>query len=152
MIYLKKYKLFENSTPYEFEILSSVDEPWKSDDSIFYKFIDGVNTFRVEFDRMPQNEAEVSYRVLNKDLKWTFEMVESNIFRIMETIFGRIIPDFIKKNDWCNSITIKGLGKGHEKEQITQRTKVYWRYLQKNTIDGWNIDRYGNEIYLDKND
>jgi hypothetical protein len=45
---------------------------------------------------------------------------------------------------------IKGLGKGNESDAITQRTKVYYRYLQNNPIEGWELDRYGNEIYLDK--
>jgi hypothetical protein len=47
-------------------------------------------------------------------------------------------------------ITIKGLGKGTEKDSLHQRTKIYYRYLQNNPIDGWKLDRYGNEIYLDK--
>ena len=37
-----------------------------------------------------------------------------------------------------------------ESDAITQRTKVYYRYLQNNPIEGWELDRYGNEIYLDK--
>ena len=68
----------------------------------------------------------------------------------MKTIFSDIIPDFISKNDWCAEIAIKGLGKGNESDAITQRTKVYYRYLQNNPIEGWELDRYGNEIYLDK--
>ena len=46
--------------------------------------------------------------------------------------------------------TIKGLGKENEKESLSQRTKIYYRYLQNNPIDGWELDKYGNEIYLDK--
>jgi hypothetical protein len=68
----------------------------------------------------------------------------------LKTIFNGIISDFISKNDWCSEITIKGLGKGNESDAITQRTKVYYRYLQNNPIEGWELDRYGNEIYLDK--
>ena len=47
-------------------------------------------------------------------------------------------------------VIIKGLGKENESDEITQRTKVYYRYLQNNPIDGWEIDRYSNEIYLNK--
>jgi hypothetical protein len=115
----------------------------------YYFFSDGQNEFRVEIDRKPQGEAEVLYRVKEGD-EWTFKVVQTNIFSLLKTIFSGIIPDFISKNDWCQMITIKGLGKGTEKDSIHQRTKVYYRYLQNNPIDGWELDRYGNEIYLDK--
>jgi hypothetical protein len=115
----------------------------------YYFFSDGQNEFRVEIDRKPQGEAEVLYRVKEGE-DWTFQVVQTNIFSLLKTIFSGIIPDFISKNDWCKMITIKGLGKGTEKDPIHQRTKVYYRYLQNNPIDGWELDRYGNEIYLDK--
>jgi hypothetical protein len=115
----------------------------------YYFFSDGQNEFRVEIDRKPQGEAEVLYRVKEEE-DWTFKVVQTNIFSLLKTIFSGIIPDFIIKNDWCQMITIKGLGKGTEKDPLHQRTKVYYRYLQNNPIDGWELDRYGNEIYLDK--
>jgi hypothetical protein len=115
----------------------------------YYYFSDGQNQFRVEIDRKPEGEVEILYRVKEGD-EWTFKVVQTNIFSLLKTIFGGIIPDFISKNDWCQMITIKGLGKGTEKDPIHQRTKVYYRYLQNNPIDGWELDRYGNEIYLDK--
>lgn len=115
----------------------------------YYFFSDGQNEFRVEIDRKPEGEAEILYRVKN-DTEWTFDIVQTNIYRILKTIFGSIIPDFIEKNTWCEMITIKGLGKETEKEPISKRTKIYYRYLQNNPIEGWELDRYGNEIYLDK--
>jgi len=115
----------------------------------YYFFSDGQNEFRVEIDRKPEGEAEILYRVKEGD-EWTFKVVQTNIFSLLKTIFSGIIPDFISKNDWCQMITIKGLGKGTEKYPLHQRTKVYYRYLQNNPIDGWELDRYGNEIYLDK--
>jgi hypothetical protein len=115
----------------------------------YYFFSDGQNDFRVEIDRKPEGEAEILYRVKQGE-DWTFKVVQTNIFSLLKTIFSGIIPDFISKNDWCQMITIKGLGKGTEKDPIHQRTKVYYRYLQNNPIDGWELDRYGNEIYLDK--
>ena len=50
----------------------------------------------------------------------------------------------------CERVLLVGLGKENESDAITQRTKVYYRYLQNNPIEGWEIDRYGNEIYLNK--
>lgn len=115
----------------------------------YYYFSDGQNDFRVEIDRKPEGEVEVIYRVKEGN-DWTFKVVKTNIFSLLKTIFSGIIPDFISKNDWCQMITIKGLGKGTEKDPIHQRTKVYYRYLQNNPIEGWELDRYSNEIYLDK--
>ena len=115
----------------------------------YYFFSDGQNEFRVEIDRKPEGEAEILYRV-KEGSEWTFKVVQTNIFSLLKTIFSGIIPDFISKNDWCQMITIKGLGKGTEKDPLHQRTKVYYRYLQNNPMDGWELDRYGNEIYLDK--
>ncbi len=141
MKYLKS--IFESIESYPFE------EAGKIDGTYYYFFSDGQNEFRVEIDRKPEDEAEILYRVKEGE-DWTFKVVQTNIFSLLKTIFSQIIPDFITKNDWCKMITIKGLGKGTEKEPIHQRTKVYYRYLQNNPIAGWELDRYGNEIYLDK--
>ena len=67
-----------------------------------------------------------------------------------ETIIGKILNDFLNRNDWVETVKIVGLGKTTEKDAITQRTKLYWRYLNNNPITGWELDRYGNEIYLYK--
>lgn len=144
-IYTMKHlkSIFESIKSYTFE------EAGKIEGTYYYFFSDGQNNFRVEIDRKPEGEVEVVYRVKEGD-EWTFKLVQTNIFSLLKTIFSRIIPDFISKNSWCQMITIKGLGKGTESEAITQRTKVYYRYLQNNPIEGWELDRYGNEIYLDK--
>lgn len=141
MKYLKP--IFEFVESYPFEEAGSISGTY------YYFFSDGNNKFRVEIDRKPQGEVEILYRVKNGS-DWTFDIVSTNIYRLLKTIFSSIIPDFISKNDWCQMITIKGLGKGTEKEPITKRTKIYYRYLQNNPIEGWELDRYGNEIYLDK--
>jgi hypothetical protein len=141
MRYIKS--IFESIDSFSFEEAGNIDETY------YYFFSDGQNEFRVEIDRKPEGEAEILYRVKEGE-DWTFKVVQTNIFRLLKTIFDGIIPDFISKNDWCQMITIKGLGKGTEKDPLHQRTKVYYRYLQNNPIDGWELDRYGNEIYLDK--
>jgi len=141
MKYLKSILESIESYPFEYGGLEGA--------TYYYYFSDGKNQFRVEIDRKPQGEAEIVYRVKTGD-NWTFELVPTNIFSLLKTIFSGIIPDFISKNDWCSEITIKGLGKGNESDAITQRTKIYYRYLQNNPIEGWELNRYGNEIYLDK--
>lgn len=135
--------IFESIESYSFE-----NDGLKGS-TYYYYFSDGKNDFRVEIDRKPQGEAELVYRVKTGD-GWSFELVKTNIFSLLKTIFSGILPDFISKNDWCSEITIKGLGKENESDATTQRTKVYYRYLQNNPINGWEIDRYGNEIYLNK--
>jgi hypothetical protein len=145
MKFIKPYKIFESSQPYNYSYFG------KEGAQYIYYFNDELgNEFRVEFDHLPQNESEVRYLVKDDD-KWSFKEISTNIFRITETIFGQIVPDFIQKNDWCQSIIVKGLASSKEKEETTRRTKVYWRYLQNNPIKGWSIDRYINEIYLDRN-
>jgi hypothetical protein len=141
MKYIKSIFESIDSFPFEYGGLEGA--------TYYYFFSDGQNEFRVEIDRKPEGEAEILYRVKEGN-EWTFNVVQTNIFSLLKTIFSKIIPDFISKNDWCQMITIKGLGKGTEKEPIHQRTKVYYRYLQNNPIEGWELDRYGNEIYLDK--
>ena len=136
--------IFESIESFPFE-----DGGHEGETYYYYYFSDGQNEFRVEIDRKPEGEVEVLYRV-KEDSEWTFKVVKTNIFSLLKTIFSGIIPDFISKNDWCQMITIKGLGKGTEKDPIHQRTKVYYRYLQNNPIEGWELDRYSNEIYLDK--
>lgn len=144
-IYHMKYlkSIFESIVSYPFEYSGHEGATY------YYLFSDGQNEFRVEIDRKPEGEAEILYRVKEGE-NWTFKVVQTNIFRLLKTIFDGILPDFISKNDWCQMITIKGLGKGNEKDSLHQRTKVYYRYLQNNPIEGWELDRYGNEIYLDK--
>lgn len=135
--------IFEFVESYPFEEAGSISGTY------YYFFSDGQNDFRVEIDRKPQGEAEILYRVKEGD-NWTFKIVPTNIYKILKTIFGEIIPDFISKNPWCEMITIKGLGKETEREPTTKRTKIYYRYLKNNPIDGWELDKYGNEIFLDK--
>lgn len=145
MKFIKPYKIFESSQPYNFTYAG------KEGNQYIYYFNDEYeNQFRVEFDHLPENESELRYLVKDND-KWSYKEVSSNIFRITETLFGSILPHFIENNDWCQSIIIKGLASSKEKEEVTKRTKVYLRYLQNNPIKGWSLDRYINEIYLDRN-
>jgi hypothetical protein len=141
MKHLLTYKLFESVQSYD----------WSFDElnGVYYFKDEFNNQFRVEIDRHPENEVEIRYLTKDGD-KWTFKEVKTNIFRVTETVMGQILKDFLSRNDWVQSVKIVGLGKTTEKEAITQRTKLYWRYLSNNPMDGWELDKYGNEIYLDK--
>ena len=115
-----------------------------------YEFTDGENIFEVEFT-LEDDIYELKW-YLNKDGVYTYDIINGNIYRIMETIFGKILNDFIQKNENCDSILIKGMAKNKERQGITQRTNVYFRYLRTHPISGWTLDKYQNEIYLDKNE
>jgi hypothetical protein len=144
MKYLSNFKVFEKVECYPYT-LSKV-----TDLLTVYKFSDGNYYFRVEFDTdKEEKDAELRWLVWNGE-NWTYDEVPTNIFSITKTVLGNILPEFIRENEWCQSLIIKGLPKEREKSEVSQRTKTYLRYLTTNPIKGWTLDSYINEIYLDK--
>lgn len=144
MKFIQSFKLFESIESYDFTYQGQDGPYW-----IYLLNDDFGNQFKVEISRHPENEIELIYLVKNGD-DWTYKEVKTNIWRLTETIIGKILNDFLSKNEWVETVKIVGLGKTTEKEAITQRTKLYWRYLNNNPMSGWELDRYGNEIYLYK--
>ena len=144
MKHLLRFKLFEAVQSYDWKFDGQDGNCW-----IYYFDDEFGNQFRVEIERHPENEVEIRYLVKDGD-DWNYKEVKTNVWKITETVMGQILKDFISKNDWVQSVKIVGLGKTTEKESVTQRTKLYWRYLNNNPINGWELDRYGNEIYLYK--
>jgi len=146
MRFLKKFELFE-------EVIYSYDWYWsgKKKNIDTYKFEDEFgNEFKVEFDEKTPTKSQIRYLVRDSN-RWTYTEVSTNIWRLLKTILSDIISDYITRNPEVISIKIVGLGRGVNRDAITQRTKVYWRYLNNNPTQGWTLDRYGNNIYLDKN-
>jgi hypothetical protein len=146
MKFLKKFELFE-------EVIYSYDWTWvgKSKNIDSYRFIDEFgNEFKVEFDEKSPTKSHVRYLVKDNN-RWTYKEVSTNIWRLLKTILSDIIKDYISRNKELVSIKMVGLGRGVNRDAVTQRTIAYWRYLKNNPIEGWSIDRYGNNIYLDKN-
>ena len=141
---IKTFKLFESIQSYEFTYEGQDGPYW-----IYLIDDEFGNQFKVEISRRPENEVELIYLVKDVD-NWTYKEVKTNIWRLTETIIGKILNDFLSNNEWVETVKIVGLGKNTEKEALTQRTKLYWRFLNKNPITGWELDRYGNEIYLYK--
>jgi hypothetical protein len=144
MKHLLRFKLFEAVQSYDWKFDGQDGPYW-----IYLLHDEFGNRFKVEISRHPENEIELIYLVKDGD-NWTYKEVKTNIWRLTETIIGRILNDFLNRNDWVETVKIVGLGKTTEKESVTQRTKLYWRYLNNNPIHGWELDRYGNEIYLYK--
>lgn len=98
------------------------------------------------------NSYEMTYFVWDEEIEnWSVsKIVNSNIFRVMKTIFGEIVPSFLEENPLVKVLRFEGLAKEVERDFITQRTKLYVRYLTNNPIEGYRLENYGNRINLVK--
>jgi len=96
---------------------------------------------------------ELTYFVWDEEIEdWSIDkIVNSNVFRVMKTIFGEIVPLFLSEKSWINLLRFEGLAKENENRfVITQRTKLYLRYLSNNPIEGYKMENNGNKINLIK--
>ena len=95
---------------------------------------------------------ELTYFVWDEDSSaWSIsKIVSSNIFRLMNTIFAEAVPMFLQERTWVKKLRFEGLVKDNEKEFITQRTKVYLRYLKNNPIAGYKTTSCTNCISISK--
>ena len=96
---------------------------------------------------------ELTYFVWDVDIKdWSIsKVVNANIFRLVKTIFSVIVPKFLNDKPWVKMIRFEGLAKENEdKFVITQRTKLYVRFLTNNPIDGYRMEKNGNKVNLIK--
>lgn len=147
---LVSFKKFENKEDvsilsYDFNMIDS------GDNVASYEFKDdNLNNFVVEFSSVNDLEVEVKYFLRLEDGSLSYSKVSTNIWRLLKTIMVDIFLDFMDKNKHINSIKIVGLADGIETCFITKRTRIYHRFLENNPIEGWELDRYGNNIYLDK--
>jgi hypothetical protein len=95
--------------------------------------------------------TELAYYV--KDVKGNWSVSEitnsGNIFSITKTVYGSILRDFLTDSD-VSRVFITGVGKTLEKDYVTQRTKVAYRYLNKNLSNDFKITLIGNKIFVDK--
>lgn len=140
MKHLRNFGIFETVGTYRFEFDESEN---------CYSFSDGKNNFEVEFSLIDEETYELKW-FLERNGLYTYDIVNSNIYRLLNTILGEILRDFISRTPDCSHILMHGMSKTKEKSEITQRTNVYYRFLVNNPIPGWSLDRYRNEIYLDK--
>jgi hypothetical protein len=147
-------KLFELIESYSYELLSNEDPIVK------YKFYDSdKNEYLVEIKNLDDSERkgntvgkryEIVYFVLNEGQYSVSKIVNVNPYRTIRTVLGDILIDFLKKRPWVSQIKLTGLSKDIEKEYISQRTKFYLRYLERNPIKGFRVRSSGNLIILDK--
>lgn len=144
--------LLESIESYEFQLLS--DDPM-----LFkYSFIDAVgNKYLVELKNKPvgkvgilSNIYELVYFVEDKGEYSVSKIVNVNPYRVLQTVFGDILNDFISRCSWAKTIYFIGLSKDRERDYVSSRTRVYMRYLTMNPVPGFNLQVAGNEIKLTK--
>lgn len=146
--------IFEFIESYKFDIISNEDPVIK------YKFTDIMeNEYLVEIKNLDDPERkgktlgkryEIVYFVLNNGEYSVSKLVNVNPYRTIKTVLGDILIDFLKNRPWVSQVRLTGLSKDVEKEYISQRTKFYLRYLEKNPIKGFRVRSAGNLIILDK--
>jgi len=148
--------LLEEVQSYQWELVSD------SDRKVKYTFDDANgNSYLVEIKNLPGNRGndistswELVYFVVDEDQYTRFfsvsKVVNVNPYRTLQTVFGDILRDFIKRKSWTKTIMIHGLAKDREREYISQRTKMYVRFLERNPIPGYKLTQYGNRINLTK--
>ncbi len=146
--------IFEFIESYKFDIISNEDPVIK------YKFTDIMeNEYLVEIKNLDDPERkgktlgkryEIVYFVLNNGEYSVSKLVNANPYRTIKTVLGDILIDFLKNRPWVSQVRLTGLSKDVEKEYISQRTKFYLRYLEKNPIKGFRVRSAGNLIILDK--
>lgn len=116
-----------------------------------YTFTDASNNmYLVEF-RTKNKMTELAYYVKDNNGNWSVSEITNsgNIFSITKTVYGSILRDFLADSD-VSRVFITGVGKTLEKDYITQRTKVAYRYLNNNLSNDFKITLVGNKIFVDK--
>lgn len=146
------YLLLEAVDAYNWELIS--DESNK----VQYNFEDlQGNQYLVEFKSLPgirkgdlSTQWELTYYVNSDGNFIVSKVVNVNPYKVLKTVFDDILNDFIKRKSWVKVITMFGLAKDQEKSYVSQRTRMYVRYLQRNPISGYRMENFGNKINLIK--
>lgn len=137
-----------------FEEINGRSEPykWSKKDNNNYLFEDdNLNDYWVEFIKTGSGKYEMKFYSQEPTFgEWSlYVLTGSNIYRVLETIFGEIVTSFLNETK-PKELFIQGLGRDKEREFVTSRTKVYNRYLERNPINGYKTTLIGNNIYLRK--
>jgi hypothetical protein len=140
--------IFESVDPYQWEF---IDKTYKK---VTYQFNDMENNrYLVEFKNKTyirnEIEYELTYYVYNDDHYSVTKIVNVNPYKILSTVFGDILKDFLSKV-YVDKVYMVGVSKDRERSFISKRTNMYLRYLQRNPINGFSIGQSGNTISLNK--
>ena len=147
MKYIKSFKLLlESIEIYDYSLTDDNNKIVK------YNFLDQDNNeYLVEFKRKSSSEYELTYYVYDIDIKdWSVsKIVNVNSWRLTKTIFGSILNDFIKRKN-VDKVSLIGLSKDQEQNYISKRTNMYVRFLERNPINGYSVESFGNKINIIK--
>jgi len=140
--------LMESIESYQWELTSD------SDNKVNYTFNDVMgNKYLVSFIRNSKKEDsyELTYYVHDKKQGYysVSRVVNVNPYKTIQTVLGDILNDFINSRS-PDKVTLEGLSKDRERSYVSQRTKVYLRFLERNPIDGYKMENFGNKINLIK--
>ena len=147
-----------------FESVESYSWEFVSDDNSFVKYtFDDImgNKYLVEFKNIPRlragkdhlgTEYELCYFVYDEARQYynVSKLVNVNPYRTLQTVLGDVLKDFTERKSWVKKISMFGLAKDSEKHYVTQRTKMYVRYLEMNPLPGYKMENNSNRIDLVK--
>lgn len=143
--------IFESVESYDYVLLSDNPKLFK------YQFFDIVgNKYLVEFKNIPtdpnnlSNVYELLYYVYDDGSYSVSKIVNVNPYRVIHTVFGKILDEFSERCNWCKEILFIGLAKNREKDYISSRTKIYKRYLDMNPPKRFSVRQAGNAIRLNR--
>lgn len=154
MKFLQGFFVFNESLSFKDSVRIIRDNDFYVD----YEFDDLLgNRFLVQFKNLTRSgkltkEYTFSYFVWDQDIEnWSVtKEVGSNPFRIIRTVLGDILNDFMKRKLWCSRIYFEGLSSEQERDYISRRSKMYLRFLQQNPLIGWSWVNYGNKFILSR--
>ncbi len=107
----------------------------------FKNIIIGKNTLSKQYT--------MSYFVWDSEINnWSVsKLISSSPYKIVSMVLGKILNDFVvRKSFLCNKVQFEGLAKENESDYMTQRTKMYLRYLENNPVPNFKMTNYGNNI------
>lgn len=152
---------FSESISYEWT--SVENKKFQKDSHFEYFFSDEYdNQFKVQIERKSpwSDTVELVYLVKNihededeDDFRggWSYDLIKTNIYRVLQTVFGDILTNFLKENNWCDRVELVGILKKSENTgDVSKRSKIYKRFLDKNPIPGFAVNQDINLIVLSK--
>ena len=134
-----------------------------NDRKVKYEFTDDYgNDFLVVFNNDPigpknkpmlGNSYELTYFAKDpKTGEWSIDaLVSTNVYRVVQTVLGDVLSDFVAERPWVSVIRLEGLAKDGEVGK-SKRTKLYLRYLESNPLPDFRTEIVStNRINLVKN-
>ena len=109
-----------------------------------YLFSDEYNNqFLVTIEKLSpaSRSVEIKREALVNNKYDTHAIVKTNIYKIIETEYGSILPKFLEENTWVDLVLIIGIKKENEiGSESSKRSKICYRYLKNNSYyNKWDI-------------